>query len=70
MIILLLLLVGCSAAPRPDTPGPCPLPQRGPPPLPALVRPEALRAHDAAEHAARLGTEAALRLCAKRWLNQ
>jgi hypothetical protein len=66
MITISLFLMGCSIAPV----EPCPLPQRGPPPLPKLVRPEALRIHDAAEHSARLGTEAALRLCAARWLNR
>jgi len=67
--LILLLLAGCSVVAVVPA-EPCPAPQPGPPPLPALVRPEALRVHDAAEHAARIGTEAALRLCAQRWLNR
>jgi hypothetical protein len=65
--IIVLLVTGCAVSERQPVPDPCPHAQPGPPPLPPLVRPEQLRAHDAAEHAARIGTEAALALCAQRW---
>jgi hypothetical protein len=67
-LLMLGLLTGCTPASMPGgAPEPCSHAQPGPPPLPTLVRPDQLRAHDAAEHAARIGTEAALTLCAQRW---
>lgn len=67
LFTIVLVVAACTPTIGLPPPQPCPLAQPGPPPLPALVRPEQLRAHDAAEHAARLGTEAALALCAQRW---
>jgi len=63
VILALLLFAGCTASPPPPAPAPCGDPAPAPAPLPALVTPEALRAHDAAERAARLATEAILAKC-------
>jgi hypothetical protein len=64
----LLLLYACVATPPPGpvAPAPCGDPAPAPAALPALVTPETLRAHDAAERAARLATEAVLAACAAR----
>jgi hypothetical protein len=65
--LALLLLAGCAAPPpAPVALAPCGDPAPAPAALPALVTPEALRAHDAAERAARLATEAVLAACAAR----